>query len=85
MFFAAICVGGPVAAQLLKMHSLVSKTFAGILLGPTLVPFPISFVMLGETGLILLVIKAGINIGLTTKATTADVVVPIPIALGFLV
>jgi len=41
----------------------------GILLGPNLaafVPFPISFVMLGEIGLILLVIEAGIDIDLTT-------------------
>jgi Kef-type K+ transport system membrane component KefB len=85
MFFAAICVGGPVAARLLKMPSLVGKIFVGILLGPTLVPFPISFVMLGETGLILLVIEAGIDIGLTTEATAADVAVPIASALGFLV
>ena len=43
--------------------------FAGILLGPNLadyVPSPISFVMLGEIGLILLVIEAGIDIDLTT-------------------
>ena len=85
MFFAAICVGGPVAAQLLKMPSLVGETFEGILLGPTLVPFSISFVMLGKTGLILLVIEAGIDIGLTMEATAADVVVPVSNALGFLV
>jgi len=41
----------------------------GILLGPNLaayVPHPISYVMLGEIGLILLVIEAGIDIDLTT-------------------
>ena len=65
MFFAAICVGDPVATQLLKMSSLVGEIFAGILLGPPLVPFPISFVMLGKTWLILLVIEAGIDSGLT--------------------
>ena len=67
------------------MPSLVGEIFAGILLGPALVPFPVSFVMLGETGLILLVIEAGIDIGLTTEATAADVAVPIASALGFLV
>jgi len=36
MFFAAICIGGPVAARLLKMPSLVGEIFAGILLGPNL-------------------------------------------------
>ena len=36
VFFAAICVGGPVAARLLKMPSLVGEIFAGILLGPNL-------------------------------------------------
>ena len=77
MFFAAICVGGPVIARLVKMPSLVGKIFTGILLVPTLVLFPISFVMLGETGLSLLVTEAGIDIGLTTEATAVDVVVPI--------
>ena len=36
MSFATICVGGPVAARLLKMPSLVGEIFAGILLGPNL-------------------------------------------------
>ena len=84
MFSAAICVGSPVVARLLKMPSLVGEIFTGILLGPTLVPFPISFVMLGKTGLILLVVEAGINIGLTTEATMADVRVPIVSVLRFL-
>ena len=48
-------------------------------------PFPISFVMLGKTGLILLVIKTGIDTGLTTDATAAVVDVPIVSVLGFLV
>ena len=49
------------------MPSLLGEIFVGILLGPTLVRFPISFVMLGETWLILLVIEAGIDSGLTQK------------------
>lgn len=69
MFFACIYVGGQLAARLLKMPSLVGEIFVGILLGPNLagyVPFAISFVMLGEIGLILLVLEAGIDIDLTT-------------------
>ncbi|KAL7533649.1 hypothetical protein ACHAXR_005367 [Thalassiosira sp. AJA248-18] len=69
MFFACIYVGGQIAARLCKMPSLVGEIFVGILLGPNLadyVPFPISFVMLGEIGLILLVLEAGIDIDLTT-------------------
>lgn len=69
MFFACIYVGGQIAARLFKMPSLVGEIFVGILLGPNLaayVPHPISFVMLGEIGLILLVIEAGIDIDLTT-------------------
>eukprot|EP00804_Cyclotella_cryptica_P028486 CCRYP_014781-RA/>CCRYP_014781-RA protein AED:0.02 eAED:0.02 QI:317/1/1/1/1/1/3/2257/834 len=69
VFFAMIYVGGQLASRLLRMPSLVGEIFVGILLGPNLadyVPYPISFVMLGEIGLILLVIEAGIDIDLTT-------------------
>lgn len=69
IFFAAIYVGGQIAARLLRMPSLVGEIFVGIILGPNLlayVPHPISYVMLGEIGLILLVIEAGIDIDLTT-------------------
>ena len=56
------------ASRFLKMPSLVGEIFVGILLGPNLaayVPNPVSFVMLGEIGLILLVLEAGIDIDLT--------------------
>ena len=69
VFFAMIYVFGQIAARLLRMPSLVGEIFAGIILGPNLVdyvPYPISFVMLGEIGLILLVVEAGIDIDLTT-------------------
>lgn len=69
IFFTAIYVGGQIAARLLKMPSLVGEIFVGIFLGPNLanyVPNPVAFVMLGEIGLILLVIEAGIDIDLTT-------------------
>jgi hypothetical protein len=68
MFFACIYVGGQLASRLLRMPSLVGEIFVGILLGPNLaayVPNPVSFVMLGEIGLILLVLEAGIDIDLT--------------------
>ncbi|EED95900.1 Na+/H+ exchange protein also known as sodium:hydrogen antiporter, partial [Thalassiosira pseudonana CCMP1335] len=58
-----------IANRLLRMPSLVGEIFAGIFLGPNLanyVPNPVSFVMLGEIGLILLVLEAGIDIDLTT-------------------
>ena len=69
IFFACIYVGGQIANRLLRMPSLVGEIFAGIFLGPNLanyVPNPVSFVMLGEIGLILLVLEAGIDIDLTT-------------------
>ena len=69
IFFTAIYVMGFIAQRFLKMPSLVGEIFAGIFLGPNLadfVPNPAAFVMLGEIGLILLVLEAGIDIDLTT-------------------
>jgi hypothetical protein len=69
IFIAMIYVAGQLASRLLRLPSLVGEIFAGILLGPNLadyVPYPSSFVMLGEIGLILLVIEAGIGIDLAT-------------------
>eukprot|EP00567_Pseudictyota_dubia_P018452 CAMPEP_0197431994 /NCGR_PEP_ID=MMETSP1175-20131217/138_1 /TAXON_ID=1003142 /ORGANISM="Triceratium dubium, Strain CCMP147" /LENGTH=859 /DNA_ID=CAMNT_0042959977 /DNA_START=122 /DNA_END=2701 /DNA_ORIENTATION=- len=69
IFFTVIYVMGAVCQKFLKMPSLVGEIFAGILLGPNLanfVPNPVAFVMLGEIGLILLVLEAGIDIDLTT-------------------
>eukprot|EP00584_Thalassiosira_punctigera_P009402 CAMPEP_0172543510 /NCGR_PEP_ID=MMETSP1067-20121228/13882_1 /TAXON_ID=265564 ORGANISM="Thalassiosira punctigera, Strain Tpunct2005C2" /NCGR_SAMPLE_ID=MMETSP1067 /ASSEMBLY_ACC=CAM_ASM_000444 /LENGTH=824 /DNA_ID=CAMNT_0013329939 /DNA_START=341 /DNA_END=2815 /DNA_ORIENTATION=+ len=95
MFFACIYVGGQIAARLLRMPSLVGEIFVGIALGPNLagyVPFPISFVMLGEIGLILLVIEAGIDIDLTTLKLIGSrgMIIAIigsvlPIALAFVI
>lgn len=68
LFFTCIYVGGKIATWC-KMPSLVGEIFTGILLGPPLadfVPNPEAFVMLGEIGLILLVLEAGIDIDLTT-------------------
>ena len=69
VFFAAIYAAGVLSAKVLKMPALVGEIFCGILLGPNLlqfVPNPEAFVMLGEIGLILLVLEAGIDIDLTT-------------------
>jgi len=69
IFFTVIYLMGAIAQKFMKMPSLVGEIFAGILLGPNLadfVPNPEAFVMLGEIGLILLVLEAGIDIDLTT-------------------
>jgi len=69
LFFASIYACGQIASRLLKMPSLVGEIAAGIILGPPLadiVPIPQAFVLLGEIGLILLVIEAGIDIDLGT-------------------
>mmetsp|Transcript_19429 Transcript_19429/g.45207 ORF Transcript_19429/g.45207 Transcript_19429/m.45207 type:complete len:791 (-) Transcript_19429:359-2731(-) len=69
VFLAAIYVSGQIAQRVLKMPTLVGEIIAGIILGPSLIDFvPISeaWVLLGEMGLILLVIEAGIDIDLDT-------------------
>jgi Kef-type K+ transport system membrane component KefB len=69
IFLAAIYMSGIFSVKFLRMPSLVGEIFAGILLGPNLaniVPSPETFVLLGEIGLILLVLEAGIDIDLTT-------------------
>lgn len=95
VFFAMIYVFGQIAARLFRMPSLVGEIFAGIILGPNLVdyvPYPISFVMLGEIGLILLVIEAGIDIDLTTlkligsrSLIIAIIGSVLPIAIAFMI
>jgi Kef-type K+ transport system membrane component KefB len=69
VFFTAIYVAGQIASRLLKMPDLVGEIVAGILLGPPLadfVPNPEAFVLLGEVGLVLLVVEAGIDIDVST-------------------
>lgn len=68
VFFAVIYLAGAFASRVLRMPNLVGEIFAGIILGPPLlnfVPNPEAFVMLGEVGLFLLVLEAGIDIDLT--------------------
>lgn len=68
-FLASIYAAGMLSSTVLKMPALVGEIFCGIILGPSLlnyVPYAESFVLLGEIGLILLVIEAGVDIDLTT-------------------
>ena len=95
LFVAAIFVGGKIAHQVL-MPSLVGEILVGIVLGPNLLEFVPSvfteaFVLLGEIGLILLVIEAGIDIDLTTMKligtrgiiiAVVGSILPIGIAVG---
>lgn len=69
LFLVAIYVAGQVACRVLRMPNLVGEIVAGILLGPPLadfVPNPEAWVLLGEIGLILLVVEAGIDIDVST-------------------
>lgn len=56
-------------AEVARMPNLVGQIFAGILLGPSLadfVPLPQAWVLLGEVGLVILVLEAGIDIDVAT-------------------
>ena len=67
IFFGAVYVAGQISIRLLKMPALVGEIFAGLLLGPPLLdyaPYPEALVMLGEIGLVMMVVEAGINIDL---------------------
>jgi len=67
VFLTAIYLSGQIASRLLRMPNLVGEIFCGIVLGPSLanfVPYKFSWVMLGEVGLIFLVMEAGIDINL---------------------
>jgi len=94
LFFIAIYMAGQIAAYI-KMPSLVGEIVCGILLGPPLadfVPNPEAFVLLGEIGLVLLVIEAGIDIDVSTLKLIgtrgmmiAFVGSVLPIGLGILI
>mmetsp|Transcript_113488 Transcript_113488/g.169781 ORF Transcript_113488/g.169781 Transcript_113488/m.169781 type:complete len:796 (+) Transcript_113488:101-2488(+) len=69
VFLTAIYVSGQVASRFLRMPNLVGEIVCGIVLGPPLldfVPNPEAWVLIGELGLILLVVEAGIDIDLGT-------------------
>jgi len=93
LYLACIYVLGQFVSRVLKMPCLVGEIFCGILLGPPLadiVPNPGALVLIGEIGLILLVVEAGIDIDLTvmelvgTRGFLIAVVGSIlPIAIGW--
>ena len=69
IFVVCVYVSGRLVRRVLRMPPLVGEILAGVLLGPNLagyVPFPVSFVMLGEMGLLLLLLDAGVTVDLPT-------------------
>ncbi len=69
LYLAGIYTFGFIFERLLFCPALVGQIAAGIVLGPQLaniVPYTEAFVLLGEIGLVLLVIEAGVDIDVTT-------------------
>jgi len=69
VYLASIYVLGFLGQHFLGMPALVGQIFAGIVFGPNvldIVPFIEAFVLLGEIGLVLLVVEAGVDIDITT-------------------
>lgn len=95
LYFACIYLMGQIAARFLKMPALVGEIFCGIFLGPPLadiVPNAAALVLIGEVGLILLVIEAGIDIDLAVMKLvgTRGLMIAIvgsflPIIVGFVI
>ena len=93
VYLTAIWVLGFLSEKLLFMPPLVGQIFAGIICGPELlkiVPNAEAFVLLGEIGLVLLVIEAGVDIDVMTLkligkrgVIIAFVGSVLPIAIGF--
>mmetsp|Transcript_21173 Transcript_21173/g.28166 ORF Transcript_21173/g.28166 Transcript_21173/m.28166 type:complete len:1051 (-) Transcript_21173:3288-6440(-) len=93
VFLGVVYILGEVAFRL-GIPSLVGQIIAGFLLGPPLanyVPFPEAMVLVGDLGLILLLVEAGIelDVGLVKEAGVRPVlialtgsVVPFSIGLG---
>ena len=72
IFLAAVFVMGKLAAMV-GMPSLVGEIFCGFLLGPPLadiVPFSQAIVLVGEIGLIMLLLEAGIDIDIAQLKET---------------
>jgi len=95
VYFTAIYVFGQFASRVLRMPSLVGEIFCGILLGPPLaniVPQAEALVLIGEVGLILLVIEAGIDIDMAVMnlVGTRGLIIAVvgsflPIGVGILI
>mmetsp|Transcript_21156 Transcript_21156/g.31370 ORF Transcript_21156/g.31370 Transcript_21156/m.31370 type:complete len:495 (+) Transcript_21156:126-1610(+) len=74
VFLTVVWAAGQIASsKYLKMPPLVGEIIAGILLGPPVanfVPDPEAWLLLGQIGLILLVVEAGIDIDIATLKRT---------------
>lgn len=69
IFLTTVYAAGVVCSRVFKMPNLVGEIVAGICLGPPLlefVPNAEAWVMLGEIGLVILVLEAGIDIDVAT-------------------
>lgn len=69
VYLAAIWVCGFLSDKIFFMPALVGQIIAGIVCGPEvfdIVPLPQAFVLLGEIGLVLLVVEAGVDIDVMT-------------------
>lgn len=69
VYLAGIYIFGFMFERVLFCPALVGQIAAGIVLGPQvadIVPYTKAFVLLGEIGLVLLVIEAGVDIDVTT-------------------
>lgn len=94
-FISLIWIMGFVSEKVLFMPSLVGQIFAGIIFGPEVIqlissPFDKAFVLLGEMGLTLFVLEAGVNMDFATLkliglrgAIIAVVGSMMPIAIAF--
>ena len=94
IYITCIYAIGFIFERLLACPALVGQIAAGIICGPELlniVPYPEAFVLLGEIGLVLLVIEAGVDINVTTLKligkrgviiATLGSIFPIAIGLG---
>lgn len=81
VFLGVVFSCGEIAAWL-GIPSLVGQMIAGFLLGPPLleyVPFPEAFVLLGDLGLIMLLIEAGIelDVGLVKEAGIRPILIAV--------
>mmetsp|Transcript_9977 Transcript_9977/g.24036 ORF Transcript_9977/g.24036 Transcript_9977/m.24036 type:complete len:795 (+) Transcript_9977:202-2586(+) len=95
VYLVAIYCFGQFASRVLQMPCLVGEIFCGIILGPQLadvVPNAEALVLIGELGLILLVIEAGIDIDMSVMKLvgTRGMIIAVigsflPIGVGILI
>mmetsp|Transcript_2462 Transcript_2462/g.3596 ORF Transcript_2462/g.3596 Transcript_2462/m.3596 type:complete len:818 (-) Transcript_2462:69-2522(-) len=93
LVFLLVATGAGIIFELLGMPALVGEIVTGFILGPPLVnfvPYPEAMVLVGEIGLILLLLEAGVEIDVGqlketgTRAISIAVVGScLPLAVGF--